>query len=147
MWQNSFTSQFDQFDEDFFTEGYLTPEDLDDVDLSGITTTRWNNFYVDGDTVCDPEVNQAAWPSIGTTLDDSSLNHHNIIGASNNDDFMSALLASLKSGIECPMYKEDHHKDLQALIEELMEKDMELMEKDLLLMEKDVELEGLIGEI
>lgn len=138
MWQNSFTSQFDQFDEDFFTDGYLTPEDLDNVDLSGITTTLWNNFYVDGDTVCDPAVNQAAWPSIGTTLDDSSLNHHNIIGASNNDDFMSALLASLKSGIECPMYLQDHHKDLQTLIKELMTKDEELMEKDMELMDKDL---------
>ena len=105
MWQNSYSKEFNEWSPSFSTDGWF--EEQTGIDITTIDTTVVENFYIKCDTVCDPVVNLAILNTVPSQVlyteyvrDD--LNHVNVIGAVDNTDFMTTLMAALTSGITCP---------------------------------------------
>ena len=68
--------------------------------------SKYENYYIEGDLICDPEINRTILDTVPTQVlyteyikDD--IDHHNVIGAVKNIDFLTSLQAALASGIGC----------------------------------------------
>ena len=95
MFQKAYSGGFTVRDADFCDGGYEdTPAD---IDLSGVTQPV-TNIYLQGDTTCSEAANQAvSIPASRSyrTFVDKNLAHDTFIGANDNSDLVSQILAQL----------------------------------------------------
>ena len=100
---------FNEWSSTFSQDGWFT-DDLVKIDVSTITGgTRMENFYLLNDDICGVATNKPIFDMVPDQvrytefLDRSGLTHRNILGAVDNQEFMSSLFAALESGIGCPI--------------------------------------------
>lgn len=82
MWQNSYTREFEEFNPDFFTNGWLDDTDTPDFPVENVTVNMFN-FFVEGDSTCDPEANQPLLDPLAYfrgTFTKDSITHINVQG-------------------------------------------------------------------
>ena len=105
LWQNSFDKALNHWSPSFSEDGWF--REPIPVEIDTITTSKYENYYIEGDLICDPDINRTILDTVPTQVlfteyikDD--IDHHNVIGAVDNIDFLTSLQAALTSGIGCP---------------------------------------------